>query len=264
MYLAALALLGYLGWRHTKTSEDFLLAGRRTPPWMMALSYGATFISTAAIVGFAGASALFGLGILWLPFLNILLGIFVALRHLRAGRRAMGQRLGAVTFPELVGRRLQSLFIQRASGLFIFLSTPLYCTVIVVGGGRFLESALGVPYPIGMLAFATVVAAYVIVGGLHSVLYTDALQGGIMFLGMLVLIVAVYAGLGGVVPAHRALTDLAPEAVRALGDKDHRGCTSFPTFASSFWWIFGLHHDSRCGHWCARSATACGAVYDCP
>jgi len=38
LYLGATAVLGYLGWRHTKTSQDFLLAGRRIPPWIMALS----------------------------------------------------------------------------------------------------------------------------------------------------------------------------------------------------------------------------------
>ena len=35
----------------TNSSEDYMLAGKDTHPYIMALSYGATFISTAAIVG---------------------------------------------------------------------------------------------------------------------------------------------------------------------------------------------------------------------
>ncbi len=55
-YLAITVALGYLGYRQTKTSEDYLLAGRKRHPMVIALSYGATFISTSAIIGFGGRS----------------------------------------------------------------------------------------------------------------------------------------------------------------------------------------------------------------
>lgn len=42
----------------------------------MALSYGATFISTSAIIGFGGAAAVYGMGVIWLTFMNIFVGIF--------------------------------------------------------------------------------------------------------------------------------------------------------------------------------------------
>ncbi|MGC8744665.1 MAG: sodium:solute symporter family protein, partial [Verrucomicrobiia bacterium] len=46
VYLAATAYLGWLGYRGTKNATDYLLAGRKAHPVIMALSYGATFIST--------------------------------------------------------------------------------------------------------------------------------------------------------------------------------------------------------------------------
>ena len=78
IYLIITAFLGYLGWRNTSNATDFLLAGRKTHPFVMAVSYGSTFISTSAIIGFGGAAAVFGMGILWLTFLNIAIGIFIA------------------------------------------------------------------------------------------------------------------------------------------------------------------------------------------
>ena len=45
----------------------------------MALSYGATFISASAIVGFGGVAATFGMGIQWLCLLNMFMGVVVAL-----------------------------------------------------------------------------------------------------------------------------------------------------------------------------------------
>ena len=78
VYLAIMSWLAYLGNKQTRTAEDYLVAGRRIHPLVMALSYGATFISTSAIIGFGGASALYGFGMLWLAFLYIIVGIFVA------------------------------------------------------------------------------------------------------------------------------------------------------------------------------------------
>ena len=60
VYLAITCYLGYLGYRHTRTTQDYLIAGRKMHPAVMALSYGATFISTSAIVGFGGAAARLG------------------------------------------------------------------------------------------------------------------------------------------------------------------------------------------------------------
>ena len=70
-YLLILGFLGWIGYKQTKTAADYLVAGRNTHPYIMAMSYGATFISTSAIIGFGGAAGIFGLGLLWLTFLNI-------------------------------------------------------------------------------------------------------------------------------------------------------------------------------------------------
>ncbi|MCB2194124.1 MAG: sodium:solute symporter family protein, partial [Deltaproteobacteria bacterium] len=79
VYLAVVFYLGYKGWRETRQASDYMLAGRQMNPYVMAMSYGATFISTSAIIGFGGAAALFGFPLLWLTFLNIFVGIFIAM-----------------------------------------------------------------------------------------------------------------------------------------------------------------------------------------
>lgn len=66
VYFVMVAYVGYLAWKSTNSSEDFMVAGRKTHPYIMALSYGATFISTAAIVGFGGVAGKYGMGILCL------------------------------------------------------------------------------------------------------------------------------------------------------------------------------------------------------
>ncbi len=236
IYLFVIATLAFVAFRRTKTAADYMLAGRSAHPYVMALSYGATFISTSAIVGFGGAAAIFGMGILWLTFLNIFVGIFIAFVFLGKRTRIMGLNMNAHTFPEFLGVRYQSTFLQGIVGLLIFVAMPLYAAVVLMGGSQFIAQVLGINYNVALFFFSVIIAIYVIMGGLKGVMYTDAFQGSIMFIGMAILLVFTYAKLGGVVTAHQKLTDMAPVAVKIFGAKGHMGWTSFPAFGSEFWW----------------------------
>ena len=236
VYFLMVGYVGYLAWKRTNSSEDFMVAGRQTHPYIMALSYGATFISTAAIVGFGGVAGKYGMGILWLAFLNILIGIFIAFVFFGKKTRRMGKNLGSLTFPEFLGRRFNSKFIQYFSGILIFCAMPIYAAVVLIGAARFMESSLMLDFNLALLVLAIVICGYVLFGGLKGVMYTDALQGTIMFLGMLILLGFIYWVLGGVTEANTALTNMAhlyPADAIAEGGT---GWTSFPKLGSPFWW----------------------------
>ena len=242
LYVFATAYLGYLGYRGTKTTSDYLVAGRKVHPFVMSLSYGATFISTSAIVGFGGVAGLFGMSLLWLTFCNIFVGIFIAFIFLGEPTRRIGHRLDAHTFPELLGRRYQSTFIQVFAGLVIALFMPLYGSAVLIGGTEFITTAFGMDYNAALLIFAVLVATYVFFGGLKGVMYTDALQGVIMFAGMAILIIYTYVKVGGLVSGHQMLSDLkdlTPPTLTAIG---HQGWTAMPQFGFgetkyNLWWI---------------------------
>src|SRR5512140_89161 len=197
-YLLVVVYLGWLGYRKTVTATDYLVAGRQAHPFIMALSYGATFISTSAIVGFGGVAGLFGMSLLWLTFCNIFIGIFIAFVFLGGPARRLGHRLDAHTFPELLGRRFDSKFIQVLAGLIIFCFMPLYGAAVLIGGTEFVSTSLNIDYDVAMLLFSVIVATYVFAGGLKGVMYTDALQGIIMFIGMTTLLLFAYFKVGGV------------------------------------------------------------------
>ena len=236
IYLAAIAWLGYRGYGGTKTEGDYLLAGRNAHPYVMALSYGATFISTSAIVGFGGTASLLGMSLLWLAFLNIFVGIFLAFVVFGKRTRRMGVNLDAHTFPELLGRRFGSRGIQIFAGVLIVVFMPLYAAAVLIGAARILEVLLNVPYEVSVVVFSVLVGAYVILGGLKSVMYTDALQGTLMFIGMLVLLVVTYGKLGGVREAHRLLSSLAHRIPESVQNGGVSNWTASPHFASPLWW----------------------------
>lgn len=239
-YLGVVGFLGFLGWRRTKNMQDYMLGGRKIHPAVMALSYGATFISTSAIVGFGGYAGVFGLSLLWLTFFNIFLGVFIAFIFFGKRTRRIGRNLDAHTFPELLGKRFNSKFIQKFAGIVIFIFMPIYTAAVMIGVSKILEAGLGLDYNIALLIFAVIVAAYVIFGGLKGVMYSDAFQGVLMLVGMIVLLVTVYSQLGGITAAHQALTDLAKdsavmEQTAGLQAGGFQGWTSMPAFLSNNW-----------------------------
>jgi SSS family solute:Na+ symporter len=236
VYLAICLGLGYLGWKRTKDAQDFMLAGRKVHPLLIALSYGATFISTSAIVGFGGVAAQLGMGVIWLTVLNIALGIFIAFVIFGKKTREIGQKLGAVTFPDLIAKRFNSKFMQQACGLIILFGMPLYTSAVMIGGAQFITSTLGMDYNTALLAFAAITALYVIGGGLLAVIYTDAFQGAIMFIGMAILLIFTYSMLGGFDAANQALTNLADKVPASLAAAGQNGWTAMPDLGSNIWY----------------------------
>ncbi len=254
-YLAVIGYLGFLGYKKTNNTTDYLLAGRDTHPFVMALSYGATFISTAAIIGFGGVSAWLGHSIMWLPLLNIFLGIFIAFVFLGNPTRAMGYRLQAHTFPELMGKRFDSKFIQIFSAILIILFMPLYATAVLIGGTQFISVYMQIDYHTALLIFSLIITAYVLAGGLKGVMFTDALQGSMMFIAMIILAFVTFDSLGGISAAYNKLALSWNSTVLPLneiglkelsaGSADFmmklstlwgfNGWTSMPTFFSQGW-----------------------------
>ncbi|MEW6726530.1 MAG: sodium:solute symporter family protein [Bacillota bacterium] len=237
LYIGVTVFLAYYGYRRTKSNKDYLIAGGDAHPFLMALAYGSTFISTAAIIGFGGAASLYGMGLLWLVFANIFVGIFIAFVVYGKRTAIMGRELQVHTFPELLGKRFESDFLRRVTAGVIVAAMPLYAAAVMIGGARFIETTLHIQFSTAVWILALLVGAYVITGGLKGVLYTDALQGSIMMLGMVVLLVVTYAKLGGITAAHHALTDMAGLVPESLKAKGHLGWTAMPALGSELWWV---------------------------
>lgn len=236
-YLLSLAYLGFLGYKKTTSASDYLVGGRQMNPVVMALSYGATFISASAIVGFGGVAAAFGMGIQWLCFLNMFVGVVIAFIFFGLRTRRMGAKLNVSTFPQLLGKHYRSRNIQVFIAAVIFLGMPLYAAVVMKGGAVFIEQIFQIDFNIALLIFTLVIAAYVVAGGMKGVMYTDALQAVIMFACMLFLIFSLYRVLDmNFTQANKALTDMAPMVPEKFKSLGHQGWTAMPVAGSPQWY----------------------------
>ena len=211
IFTAVFTFLGYLGYKKTKTTEDYLVAGRKMNAIVVAFSYGATFISAVALIGFSGIASIYGQSILWLSFLNILIGVFIAFVFYGFRTRKMGLSLKALTMPELLGNRFNSKNLQSVSAGIIAVFMIAYTTAVFLAISRLVEVTFNIPYAISVIVFTIIVAIYLVIGGLYAVMWSDTIQGVLMLIGMVILTVGMYTMLGGIGPAHEAAAALTAD-----------------------------------------------------
>ena len=240
IFIGLTIYLGLYGFRSTKDNSQFLLGKNKANPVLIALSYGATFISASAIVGFGGVSAKYGLSIMWLTVLCIFVGTILAFIVFGKRTRKIGNKLGAFTFADFLGKRFESPTIRTVVSLIILIGMPIYCAAVLIGGVNFISVTVGIDKNVALMALSLIVALYVTLGGVIAVMYNDALQAGIMFIGMVFILIFTFWQLGGITEAFNSLSSLwdvkvLDGSVSGLISNGMNGWTSMPSFGTPIW-----------------------------
>ena len=241
VFIVVTLLLGWYGYKNTRNNQEFLLGRNKAGPMIIALSYGATFLSASAVIGFGGQAAVHGMSVLWLCFLNLFVGLIVAFLIFGGPTRRKGRALGASTYADLLGKIYRSKGIRAFTAILIIVMMPIYAAAVLKGGVNSLAVITGLTdlYDIILIALAVIVAVYVVYGGIIAVMYNDAFQAAIMFVGMVVILIVTYVHLGGVTAGNEALGNLWDASILEgmdLGTQEgFNGWTSFADFGSREW-----------------------------
>ena len=236
LFIIATLALGYYGYRNTRDSDEFLLGKNKASPVIIALSYGATFLSASAVIGFGGQAAVHGASLMWLCFLNLALGVVFAFIVFGERTRKLGVKLGASTFADLLGKIYKSKGIRMFTAVIIIVMMPIYCAAVLKGGVNSLAVITGLDYNLMLLVLSLVVALYVVYGGIIAVMYNDALQALIMLVGMVTIFAVTIGTLGW--DAFGQLTELTISGTIQQTNvlPGANGWTEFPTIFSPEWW----------------------------
>lgn len=241
VFLIVTLALGWYGYKNTRNNQEFLLGRNKAGPVIIALSYGATFLSASAVIGFGGQAAVHGMSMIWLCLLNLFVGLIVAFLVFGGPTRRKGRALGASTYADLLGKVYNSKGIRAFTAILIIVMMPIYAAAVLKGGVNSLAVITGLTdyYDYILIALAVIVAIYVVYGGIIAVMYNDAFQAAIMFLGMIVILIATYSYFGGVTAGNEALGSMWDSSITDLGSigvmEGFNGWTSFSDFGSREW-----------------------------
>lgn len=207
--------------RGAKTSEDWFLGRRTLAWWAIGLSMFATNVDNADLVSLTGTTYQEGMHIIMVHTLGALVGasfaaFFLVPAMARAGQFTNAEYLEARFGP--TARVLSALIqIQYRSSMLGLMIWSLY---LLLTGLLGLGTLLAWMLIIVLVLFA---AAYTSLGGLKSVVMTDALQGIIMFLAMATIFSAVWQASGGWTQMRETLQSMDTAAEQPVSDLLHMG-----------------------------------------
>jgi Na+/proline symporter len=187
LYVAVTSYLAYRGWKKTKSLESFAIGSGDISAWVVGLSLAAqltsvaTFVVNPGLVFAYGVSGLLGFGVA--AGAGIILGLVV---FSKAFRR-MGASVNALSVPSWIGQRFGSKPMQLGFGV-VSLAMVSYAVLIVVAISHVLHMLLGLEVWVLALALIIFVFGYVLIGGVNTHAYTNAIQASIMLVVALLLI----------------------------------------------------------------------------
>ncbi|SFE90159.1 sodium:solute symporter family protein [Alteribacillus iranensis] len=178
LFLIVMLVLGFISARKTKSVSDFATGGGNLGPYVLGLSFAATYLSAATFLGYPGWSYDWGLSNLWI-FLAMIGGGPIGVLMVAKKVRKLNTKQKSLSLPDWLGDFYNSDILRVGTGL-ILLFNIFYIAAQFVAGARIFEYLLGMSYTTGLIFITAIVVLYVFAGGAFADIYTDAVQAVMM------------------------------------------------------------------------------------
>ncbi len=199
IYFLVMIGIGLWAYRRTVNVDDYMLGGRQLNPLVAALSAGASDMSGWLLMGLPGALYVSGVVEFWIA-IGLTVGAWLNWKFVAPRLRSYTEvSNNSITVPSFLDSRLRDSThaLRIVSGLIILFYFTFYVSSGMVAGGTFFEGAFGVDYRWGMFIIAAITVFYTLVGGFLAVSYTDAVQGTLMMLALILVPAVGIAYVGG-------------------------------------------------------------------
>lgn len=190
LYVVAISFIGYRS-RNSVSGEDYFLASRRLPSWLLAITFIASWWGGGSAIDLVDYANREGLSSFWIYGVPVLLA--TGLMYIFA---ASIRRIGTISQPELLERRYDSKSATMLT-LFIVIFMTIGSAVQVIVIGMFFQSFFCVSYEAGCVIGTAMVVIYSYFGGFRGVVLTDLLQFGFFLFSSLFIFYIAYRNSGG-------------------------------------------------------------------
>lgn len=179
LYFLVLCGIGLWVGRKEKTgSEEYFLAGRRLPWYVVGTSYIASNISTEHFIGMIGAAYVYGVCIAqweWGNVTSFSILIWLFIPFLLASK--------VFTAPEFMERRFNGFLRLFFAVVTVISNVVAFLAAVLYGGGLALHTLFDWNLWFSIIALAVVAGSWATYGGLTSVAWTDFFTMIVMLLG---------------------------------------------------------------------------------
>jgi len=188
-YFIILSIVGFLAGRmKQKKSEDYFLAGRSLPWYVVGSSFIASNISTEHFIGMIGAAFVYGICVATSEWMNIMtysILIWFFIPFLLAAK--------VFTTPEFLERRFNSTLRQLFAYVTIISNVVAFLAAVLYGGGIALQKLFGWNIWSSIIIIGLAAGAWTFYGGLKSAAWIDVVTVIVMVIGgLMVTILGIY------------------------------------------------------------------------
>ena len=202
VYLLGNLGLGYAMSRKVNSAADYQIGDRSAPWWAIGISVIATYVSALSFLG--GPAWAYGDGMAALAIhINYPLVIFVVVVVFLP----FFYNSGVASIYEYLERRFGPTSRSVMSAIFLLTQT-ITTASILTATAVVITFATGIDVRLSIIGMTLIVLVYTMLGGMNAVIWTDVLQGVILFLGAGIVL---WGLLGEVSPLSGALDTLATE-----------------------------------------------------
>ncbi|MGO1539516.1 MAG: sodium/proline symporter PutP [Leucobacter sp.] len=246
VYFAGMLIIGYLAYRRTSGHEGYMLAGRGLPPWVAALSAGASDMSGWLIMGLPGAIYVAGLIEGWIA-VGLTIGAYLNWLVVAPRLRAYTEvSKNSITLPSFFENRLRdnTRVLRIVSSVIILVFFTLYVSAGMVAGGVFFESTFSGDYLWGVIIVTVVTLGYTLFGGFLGASLTDVVQGIMMVIALIIVPIAAIVTVGGFGEAMSLVRELNPNHFDVFGGTGLTSVTVIGVLSGLAWGLgyFGQPH----------------------
>ena len=192
LFLILIISVGVLAGKKTKDADGYLVANRSSGYFLIVGTLFATFWGGGTVLGGSGAAYNDGvIGVIEDPFAAGLALILVGVFFVKTLRKLNLKSIG-----ELYYRRFNKNVSYSASALMIP-TYVIWTSVQLLAIGKITNVLFGVNFMLAFLLGAAVVILYTVLGGILAVVWTDAIQMIIIFIGLILIVFVGVKAVGG-------------------------------------------------------------------
>ncbi len=216
LYLAGMLYIGFASANKNNTSADFFLGGRKTGPWVTALSAEASDSSAWLLMGLPGLCYLGGVKETFWTAMGLIIGTYLSWLFVAKPLRKCSISFGdSITIPEFLTNRFKdkSHLLSIISVIFIVLFFTIYTASGLVACAKLFTSVFNLPYHWGLIIGLAVILGYTITGGYVAVCTTDFFQGMLIVIAFIFSAVIAVVSLGGLPSAISQVQGFQADAI---------------------------------------------------
>lgn len=197
IYFGILIVIGRYYYNKNANMSEYLLDNRKLSPLVTALSAGASDMSGWMLLGMPGAIYATGICSIWIA-IGLTIGAWANYKFLAKRLRVYTEVASdSITIPDFLENRFKdrTKTLRIISGLLILVFFTVYVSSGMIAGGKTFNSFFGIDFAAGAILTLAIVVFYTFFGGFKAVCITDALQGTLMFLVLILIPIVSYLAL---------------------------------------------------------------------